>query len=533
MGRYVTATNLSRRVRAFTAIATSALLLAACGGAPDRDSSDLKDEFSNTIKLASDYDPNGHFAYSYSVMTPGWDPIESVSGYDFVTLAPVYDRLVFNAPDGSVQPMLATDWESADDGKALVFTLRKDVTFSDGTPFNAEAVKINLDRARGEGSRIATEIEQLDAVEVVDGYTVKLVADTGVGALLGALAQRPGMMASPAAIAGGTLKSQPVGAGAYTLTGFTSGDKASYAKREGYWEPDAQRVATMEIKLITDDQTRLNALKSGDIDGAVMRPEQVKSAVKDGLKVTATPSVVFMYLTVNSAKAPFDNPKVLEALNYAIDREAIGNGYFEGMCVPQIQPWPESSFAYSEEIGNGLDVWPHDPKKAKQLFEEAGVGKGFDLPTVTTNVTYTVQLSEVLQEMLAEVGVKMTIEQVPTPQVIEAFSVSKTVAGNVNPYSGSSDPHGVASRHLMPGSIYSVGNPVAQSTLDLAVEAATPIDPEKRTPIYAKMMQDMVDNPNHLLPICQLHVISVFNDSVSGFGLSPSGFPDLRGVAVS
>ena len=532
-GKYVTATKLSRRVRTFTAVATSALLLAACGGAPDRDSTDLKGEFSNTIELAADHDPNGHFVYSYSVMTPGWDPIQSVSGYDFVTLAPVYDRLVFNAPDGSVQPMLATDWESADDGKALVFTLREGVTFSDGTPFNAEAVKINLDRAQGEGSRIATEIEQLDAVEVVDEYTVKLVADTGVGALLSALAQRPGMIASPAAIASGTLKSQPVGSGAYTVTEFKAGDMASYAKREGYWEPDAQRVATMEIKLITDDQTRVNALKSGQIDGAVMRPEQVKSAVSDGLTVTATPSVVFMYLMLNSAKEPLDNPKVREALNYAIDREAIGAGYFEGMCVPQIQPWPKSSAAYSKEIGDGLDIWPHDPKKAKQLLKEAGVGDGFALPTVTTNVTYTVQLSEILQDMLAEVGVDMTIEQVPTPQVIEAFSLAKTVSANVNPYSGISDPHGVASRYLMPGSTYSVGNLVAQSTLDLAIEASTPIDPKERTPIYAKMMQDMIDNPNHLLPICQLHVISAFNDSVSGFGLSPSGFPDLRGVAVS
>lgn len=527
------ANKLSRRFRTVTALAASATLFAACGGTPDRETSeDVAADFSNEIELSDNYDPDGHFVFSYSVMTPGWDPIKSVSGYDFVTLAPVYDRLAWNSPDGTVEPMLATEWETSEDGKSLTLTLREGVTFSDGAPFNAEAVKVNLERAKGPESRIATEIAQLDSVEVIDEYTVKLNADTGLGALLGALAERPGMMASPTAIAAGTLDLQAAGSGAYTMTAFSAGDTAQYAKRDGYWDPDAQRVATMEIKLITDDQTRLNALNSGELDGAVMRPPQVKSAVADGLTVTASPSVTFMYITVNTAQEPFDDVKVIEALNHALDREAIGDGYFEGLCTPQIQPWPETSIAYDDEIGAGLDVWPYDPEKAKQLLEEAGVGDGFDFPLVTTNVTYTVQLSEVVQEMLAEVGIDMSIEQVPTPQVIENFSVAKTVAGNINPYSGSADPHGVASRHLLPGAIYDVGNPAAQSTLDLAIEASTPVDPDERAPIYHDMMQDMIDNPNHLIPLCQLKVLSAFNENVSGFALSPSGFPDLRGVAV-
>ncbi|WP_153503691.1 ABC transporter substrate-binding protein [Cumulibacter manganitolerans] len=530
----MSANKRARQIRTIAALGASALLLAACGGAPNRETSkEVAEEFSNKIKLADDYDPNGHFSYSYSVMTPGWDPIKSVSGFDFVTLAPVYDRLAFNAPDGTVKPMLATDWETSDDGKALVMKLREGVTFSDGTPFNAEAVKVNLERAKGQGSRIATEIEQLDAVEVLDQYTVRLVADSGLGALLTAMAERPGMMVSPAAAAAGTLDTQPVGAGAYTVTSFKAGDTASYAKRAGYWDPDAQRVATMDIKLMTDDQTRLNALNSGEVDGAVMRPPQVKTAVADGLTVTAAPSSVYMYLLVNSAKEPFDDPKVREALNYAVDRVEIGDGFFEGLCTPQIQPWPKSSWAYNEEIGDGLDIWPHDVEKAKKLLKEAGVGDGFAMPAVTTNVTYTVQLSEVLQEQLSEVGIDMSIEQVPTPQVVESFSVAKTVVGNVNPYSGSADPHGVASRYLLPGSIYSVGNPPAQSTLDLALKASTPVDAKDRAPIYHEMMQDMVDNPNHMITLCQLKVLSAFNDNVSGFELGSTGFPDLRGVAVA
>ncbi|WP_166741568.1 ABC transporter substrate-binding protein [Cumulibacter soli] len=523
--------RLSRRFSMITALAASSVLLAACGSTPDKETTeDVASEFSNEIPLSDTFDPEGHFTYSYSVMTPGWDPIESVSGYDFVTLAPVYDRLVWNAPDGTVQPMLATEWEQ--EGTALVMHLREDVTFSDGEPFNAEAVKTNLDRAKGEGSRIAAEIEQLDSVEVVDEYTVKLNADSGLGALLGSMAERPGMMASPKAIKAGTLETKPVGAGAYTMESFSAGDTATYAKREGYWDPEVQNAATMEIKLMTDDQTRLNALNSGELDGAVMRPPQVKSAVADDLTVTASESVTYMYLLVNSSVEPMNDPKVREALNYAVDRVEIGDGFFEGLCTPQIQPWPETSFAYNPEIGDGLDIWPHDVEKAKELLAEAGVPDGFPIKAVTTNVTYTTQLSEIVQEQLAEVGIEMSIDPVPTPQVIESFSVNKTTNGNINPYSGSADPHGVASRYLNPGSIYSPGEDPAQEILDLAAEASTPVDPEERAPIYHDMMQAMIDNPTHQIPLCQLQVLSAFNDNVSGFSLSPTGFPDLRGIAV-
>jgi ABC-type transport system substrate-binding protein len=342
------------------------------------------------------------------------------------------------------------------------------------------------------------------------------------------------MMASPQAIAAGNLATTPVGAGAYTVTEFVSGDSVDYTKREGYWDPDAQRVATMTVKLMTDDQTRLNALQSGELDASIVRPVQAISADKSGMKVISRPSVIFLYLLINSAQEPFNDPLVREALNYAVDRVDIGNGLFEGLCDPQIQPWPSTSIAWSDEIGDGLDVWPHDPEKAKELLAEAGYPDGgITMPAVTTNVTFVMQLSEILQAQLAEVGITMTIEPVPTPQVVELFSVNKSVVANVNPYSGSSDPHGIASRHFLPGSVYDVGEPVDPSILELAEKASTPLDPAKRTPIYHEMMQAMIDHPTHLLPLCAQHISVALNpEKVSGVSVYSAGFMDLRGVAV-
>lgn len=529
-------TRSTRKYRRLAAVAlASALALTACGGAPERDATtDLESKFDAAVELADDYDPNGHFNYGLSTLTPGWDPIASVSGYDYTSLVPVYDRLVYNSPDGTLEPMLATEWYAEDDETSLVLELREDVTFSDGTPFNAEAVKINLDRAQGPDSRIAIEIAQLTEVEVIDEYTVKLRTEDGAGALLGALSQRPGMMASPTAIAEGNLAMTPTGTGPYTVTEFVSGDSVDYEKREGYWDPDSQRVATMTVKLITDDQTRLNALQSGELDATIVRPVQAISADNAGMTVISRPSVIFLYLLINSSMEPFDDPLVREALNFAVDRVDIGEGLFEGLCDPQIQPWPSTSIAWSDEIGDGLDIWPHDPEKAKELLAEAGYPDGgITMSAVTTNVTFVMQLSEILQAQLGEVGITVTIEPVPTPQVVEAFSVNKTVAANINPYSGSSDPHGIASRHFIAGSVYDVGEPVHPSIIELATEASTPLDPAERTPIYHEMMQAMIDHPTHLLPLCAQHIsVAVNPEKVSGISVYSAGFMDLRGVAV-
>lgn len=524
----------TRRIRLAAGLGSVVLVLAGCGAAPERDGgSELEGKYEQSIPLDEDFDPNAHFEYANTAFPPGWDPIASTSGYDFASLAPVYDRLVYATPDGEIEPMLATAWESADNGSAIVFTLREGITFSDGTPFNAEAVKINLERAKGAGSRIAYEVAQLDSVEVIDEYTVKLTADTGAGALLGALAQRPGMMASPTAIAAGTLGTASAGTGPYVVTEFAPGASATFAKREGYWEPEVQRVATMRIRLMTDDQTRLNALQSGEVDGANIRAFQANAAAGAGIQVISRPTALFNYLNVNHAMPPLDDPRVREALNYAIDREAIGNGFYEGLCTPQIQPWPPSSFAYSEEIGDGLDAWPHDPEKAKELLAEAGYPDGFDMPAVTTNVTHLMQLSEILQEQLAEVGITMTISPVPTAQVREEFSINKTVAANVNPYSGMADPHGVAALFLLESAALGPGGPASPTVVQLATDASTPLEPDERAPLYHDMMQAMIDEPTHLMPICAAHVIDAYTEGVSGVTVNVSGFTDLRGLAMS
>lgn len=351
---------------------------------------------------------------------------------------PVYDRLLQLSPEGKVEPMLAEKFTP--EGNTVTLNLRKDLKFSDGTPFDAEAVKFNLERAAAS-------------------------------------------LISPTAVQSGAIANGPAGIGPYQVTAQSPGDRLEYAKTEGYWEPEVQNVATMTYILMADDQTRYNALMSGQVDGAFLNPNQINAAVKADMQVLSQPSTSFVYFMVNPTKEPFDDPKVREALNYAIDRKGIAEGLYDGYCTAGIQPWPPSSPGYSEEIGDGLDIWPHDVKKAKELLADAGYPDGFEFTSVATNITQCTALAEAIQSQLAEAGIKMSITPAPTPQIIEQFVVNQTVEGNINPYTGLPDPHGVIARSFLAGGTYGFGGQLPEETVKLVMEAAGPVDPEKRRPI--------------------------------------------------
>ncbi|PRZ44123.1 peptide/nickel transport system substrate-binding protein [Antricoccus suffuscus] len=510
-----------------------AVVLAGCGGVADNKTKPGDKSVSDSAPVVKDYDPDGVFSWGYTIMATSLDPHRGTSGFDQNWLFPVYDRLVYSTPDGSLEPMLATSWKVGKDGKSLAFELRTGVTFSDGTPFNAAAVKFSLDRAKGPDSTIKNELHNVTDV-VVDGpSTVTLKLDGGAGALLGSLADRAGMIVSPTAAQAGTLASNPVGVGAYKVAEYKPGDRVVYERTDGYWDPDAQKVKKMVFRVMVDDQTRLNALKTDELTMALLRQNQVDPALDAGLKVLSGQSPTFYYFGLNTSKAPFDNPKVRLALNLAIDREGIGDGLLEGFCTPQLQPWPTTSFAYSEDIGSGLKKVPHDPKKAKELLKEAGVGEGLEFDASVTNITGYTAVAEAVQAQLKDVGVTMNLKVVPSVQAAEEFNLDKTVAATISGYSPSPDPQGVMDRLLLPTAVANPGGYSDPKVVELSEKAASSIDTKERAGYYADIMAELMDTMPSATPICMQQRTEAYTSNVSGLSIFASGGRDYRGVAVS
>lgn len=520
------------RQRLTPVLIAASLALAACGDAQQTPAAtDDPGGLPASVELATDYDPSAHLNWAFVAFAFNWDPIESVTGADLPFLDPVYDRLLNQDGDGTIVPMLAEDFTPAEDNTALVLTLREGLTFSDGTPFDAEAVKFNLERAMSPASKISGEVYQIDTVEVVDPMTVQINVNGGLGSLVTALAARPGIMVSPEAIASGAISQGPAGIGPYVMTNAVPGDRVDYEKSPDYWDPDAQRVATMTYFLMTNDQTRFNALSTGELDGASLSGDQIDSALNADLQVVSKAGAPMLYFAVNTDQEPFGDPEVRKALNMAIDREAVSQGLFDGHCTPQIQPFPEGSPGYSSKIGAGLDLFPYDPEQAKQIMESAGV-TSLDLQLVTPVVTVYTKFGEVLQSQLKEIGLNLEVRPRSPVDQVQEFSIDKTAAMFESASTGINDPDALPGRYLSETSLFNPGGEIYPELMEYGAAGAAELDPAQRAPYYEDFMDAWVEQPPHIVPVCSVHLAAAFHDGISGID-PPSGRTHMRGVAKS
>ncbi|WP_134324150.1 ABC transporter substrate-binding protein [Cumulibacter soli] len=523
------------RIRAalpLAALTAVSLLLTACSGADSKTPDKSTQEYPHAIDLAADFDPDAHLDAGFTVLPQSWDPTESTTNADFTTYTAVYDRLLMTGDDGAVEPMLATSFEPADDNGAMVLTLQEGLSFSDGTPFDADAVKFNLERNIAEGSAIAGELNMISSVEVVDASTVKIHVDGGLGTLAVSLASRGGIMVSPKAADAGTLATKPVGIGAYQATKINPGATVELEKSPDYWDPQAQNVASITYTLMADDQSRFNALQSGDIDVAQINPDQLNDSEGAGMQVVVRESPLFLYMIVNAAKPPFDDPEVRKALNMAIDRKAISDGIYDGHCTPSVQMFGSTSPGYSEKLGDGSEVFGYDPEAAAKILEDAGA-TGTEFTAVPPNITIYQKIAEVIQQELGEVGLTMNIEPKPPAQMVEEFAVQKSVESWVSQATVLNDPEAVHGRLLTPDALLNPGEVDFTELNAAATAAAEPLDPAERKPLYEKYWDAWVANPPHVIPICIAHMAAAVSPDISGVQMLPDGVLDLRHAALA
>ena len=347
-----------------------------------------------------------------------WDPAEMKEGAIIQYAEAIYDPLLRKTADAQIEGNLATDFEYNEDLTQLTLTLQEGITFSDDEPFNADAVKANIE-ARKLGAGSASEAaKSIEEVVIVDDTTVELDLVAPNPGLLSALATYLGFMASPAAIEAGTLGTDPIGSGPYVLNKADSEPAVSYSfdARDGYWNADAFPYDTLVIKPYTDFTARYNALATGQIQFMYGTADMVETAEADGLTVQTVPGEwqgVIMQDRAGSVLPALGDVRVRQAINYALDRETILDTYYNGLGQVSTQTFNPASDAWIDELN---EEYPYDPEKAKDLLAEAGVENlsiEFDVPTRP----YATAVSEVVVSQLAEVGITATINSTEFPAV--------------------------------------------------------------------------------------------------------------------
>ena len=342
------------------------LLLAGCGSSKESSGSESGEtqtegtethESSDTLVVGLDDDP------------PQLDPHFSTAAVDRQVFHSIYDKLVDVDKELNFVPMLAKDWEITNEGKTYTFELQEGVTFHDGTPFNAEAVKFNFERMMDPeaGSPRASELASVSKVEVVDELTLKVELSEAYSPFLAALSDRAGMMVSPTALEekGDDFANSPVGTGPFKFVSRVKQDKIEVEKNADYWggEPNFEKIV---YRPYADENVRLTNLTSGEVDIISKVPPKDVEKLKTDSSVTLSEAgaLGFQGLYLNNKKEPFNNKALRQALDLVIDRDAIIKVALRDTAVQSATAIPPGTWAHSDKI----KPTEKDIEKAKQIM---------------------------------------------------------------------------------------------------------------------------------------------------------------------
>jgi len=325
--------------------------------------------------------------------TPGgWPP--DVFGPDAVSYQFCMESLLRGDNKGGVLPWLAESYKIADDLKSITFTLRKDVKFHDGTDFNAQAAKWNLDQTIA-----AKKVNTWDSVDLIDDYTIRVNFTRWANNNLNTFADSNyTWMVSPTAYQKNGIdwmRNNPVGTGPFKFVSFQRDVNYKVTRNPDYWIKDRPYLDGIEIMYVADSMTQKSIMQSGGAD--VLQAEPGKTAMDfqaQGFNFVNQIITTYCFLPDSAhADSPYANQKVREAVEYAIDREAIAKAFSYGFWTAPYQIPAPASAAYNPDFSLGRK---HDLAKAKQLLTEAGYPNGFKTtilgnPAIPRDITVAVQ----------------------------------------------------------------------------------------------------------------------------------------------
>ncbi len=358
----------------------------------------------------------------------GLDPEAVLNNTSGFVMATIYDSLVRYKPGTvDVEPALAQSWDVTPDGLTYTFHLRKGVKFQDGSPFNAKTYVQGLNRLLDKNDPdsifktgpvegyIDTTYEQLASYRAVDDDTVEFKLKTAYAPFITNLAMVWNGVVSPAAAHqyGKDFRNHPTGTGPFIFKEWRPGDQIVLDANPNYWggKPKVDRIVFKEYP---DPQAGLLALKRGDVQILGDLSSQAVPALKGDPNVVlmTQPGLAVSGIGLPTDTKPFNDKRVRQALNYAIDREAIDKSLYQGLAEPMTSPLPSSQWGFD----SSLKGYSYDPAKAKELLKEAGYPNGFKAEFLSYNSArgYNpagAELAVAVQGYLKKVGVETEIQK--------------------------------------------------------------------------------------------------------------------------
>ena len=355
----------------------------------------------------------GELVIAFGTDPEALDYVKMSSAPAAMVFTHVVETLFWEPPEFA--PRLATGYEVSEDGLTWTIYLRKGVKFHDGTPFNAEAVKINLDRFR-EKALFAFLLKPIKEVEVVDEYTIRIYTEKPFAPLLAHLSHDFVGMISPkqiAALGEGEIIQAPIGTGPFKFDKWVRGEYIRLVKNPDYWGEPAY-LDSIVFKVVPEDATRVVLLETGEVH-AIMRVPPIDAPrleATPGIELVRVPSVRTIYIGMNCQLPPFDDVRVRWAINYAVDKEAIVEHVLEGVGRPSDAPISPGIFGY-----HPMPRYEYNPERAKRLLALAGYPDGFKVTLYHPTGRYLMDaaIAEAVQSYLREVGIEVELVTMEWP----------------------------------------------------------------------------------------------------------------------
>ena len=397
-----------------------ALVCAACAGAAD-DPTDATTDATTSGSSGSSGSSGtavagGELVVALATQPTAIDPINAPSVVEGNVAWQMFDSLVWINDEGEIEPALAESWTVSDDGTSYTFELRDDVTFHNAEVFDAAAVKFTWEAGSNPENAYYDSFTLASDVTVVDADTVTITAaEPNALFLIQVGAGWP--MFPPeyyAEVGLAEFARAPIGTGPFEFVEWAQGDRIVLEKFDGYWREGFPKLDRVVFRPILESSTRAAAVRTGDVD-IVQRlspTDAVSLDGADGVNLVEYANNRVYYIAFNNLTSgvgqPTEDVKVRQAMNYAIDKEAIVDALFEGKGNPSSALLTEGDVGYDPSI----TPYPYDPETARQLLDEAGYADGFEIAMSCPSDAYTnfVEVCEAVAAQLGEVGISVELD---------------------------------------------------------------------------------------------------------------------------
>ncbi len=436
---------------------------------------------------------------------------DATAAIDGIVTHNILESLTIVNEAGEVLPDLAESWEISDDGLTYTFKLTQGVKYHDGTDFDAEDVKFSFDRAMAEDSVNPTKgiFKPIESVTVIDPHTVEIKLSNKDAFFLFNLSRGDASIVAAESVEAN--KTAPVGTGPFKFDSWTRGDRLTLVKNPDYRAADSVAMDKVVFRFISDPAAASAALLAGELDAfpGFPAPEMLPQFEADPrFTVTVGSTEGEVILAMNNAKAPFDNIEVRRAVNLAIDRAAIIDGAMYGRATPIGSFYPPHGPAYVDL----LDQYPHDPAKAKEMFEAAGAA-GTTMTLRVPPFPYATRSAEIIQAQLAEAGIDAKVENVEwgfwIDEIYKKQNYDMTIIAHTSPNDMGNFARGKSY-------FYGYEDPEFTALWDAI---STETDPDKRNALLKQGQEFLTDAAVHGF-LFQLPALGVYDAKLQGYWTS-------------